>query len=244
MYPKELNLYGDWGNIESLIYRCVNRRIGVEVTNIDASTARSEVFKRADIFFMGGGPDSIQKNIFKDFLFSKGPYIKECFLKNKVGLFICGAYQLLGNYYRPYFGEDIKGLGLVDFYTEHFGRDSKRCVGNVVVDISNLNINTSFSRYLVGFENHGGNTFLGPKRPLLGSVKKGFGNNRKDKTEGIHVRNFFGSYLHGPLLPKNPHFSDHLISLALNLKYKDNIKLVPLDDSLELIAHKSALILK
>jgi len=158
--------------------------------------------------------------------------------KGKVGLFICGFYQLLGKYYRPAEGADIPGLGIFNCYTKHFGARKKRCVGNIatipLIPLTPLNpLNP-----LTGFENHEGRTYLGPTAKPLARVLHGFGNNGQDKTEGTVKGNFVGTYLHGPVLPKNPHLADWLLEKVLGEK------LQPLDDTLEWEAHKNACKLK
>ncbi len=167
------------------------------------------------------------------------------------GLYICGAYQFLGKYYKEANGNIIKGLGILDTYTENPGANHPRLIGNIAIDAnsvwqiacsSDLTIShmPRAMRLIVGFENHGGRTYLGKNIKPLGKVIKGFGNNGTDKTEGAIYKNSFGSYLHGPILPKNPSFADLLIKLALEKKYPDSpINLSPLDDSLETQARKS-----
>ena len=243
LYPDQLNLYGDRGNVECLVYRAQKRQLAVEVIPWGRGEYRRLSAAKVDLVFMGGGPDAQQKEIFADFLNVKGPWLKDYHAAGGVGLFICGAYQLLGNYYQPYSGPPLKGLGLADFYTEHFGRDRPRCVGNVVVRTLALpGLAASDSAdYLVGFENHGGQTYLGEGVSPLGRVVRGWGNNGQDRTEGVAVGNFFGTYLHGPLLPRNPHLADGLLSLALARKRRVGIaaiKLTPLDDREEWLAHR------
>jgi hypothetical protein len=125
-------------------------------------------------------------------------------------LAVCGGYQLLAHYYRPASGPDLKGLGVFDAWTIHRGARAPRCTGDIAIAWN--------GQTLVGFENHGGQTYLGTAQPL-GKVLKGYGNNAQDGTEGAIYRNAFGTYLHGSLLPKNPHFADYLIELALKRSY-------------------------
>ena len=137
----------------------------------------------------------------------------------------------------------MNGLGILDLYTENPGESTKRLIGNLVVSADLVGLvrptyEVDVSKTLVGFENHGGRTYLGKTIKPLGQVIKGFGNNGKDKSEGAIYKNSFGSYLHGPILPKNPRFADLLITKALEKKYGDiPTKLPPLDDSLEIKAH-------
>ncbi|HSX40434.1 MAG TPA: hypothetical protein VLF68_02370, partial [Candidatus Saccharimonadales bacterium] len=152
------------------------------------------------------------------------------------GLYICGAYQFLGKYYKDADGTTIPGLSIFDLYTENPGPTHPRLIGNMVfnpIQYSTFNILHS----IVGFENHGGRTYLGKNIKPFGKVIKGFGNNGEDGTEGAVYKNSFGTYSHGPILPKNPQFADYLIKLALEKKYKKSIQLKPLDDSIELLAH-------
>lgn len=239
LYPDLLNLYGDRGNIECLIRRCQWRGIEVSVEKISLETlVGAGLAKDVDILFAGGGPDLSQKLVAEDLVLRKGSAVKEFIESGGVGLFVCGSYQLLGHYYRPWAGEDLKGLGVFDLYTKHFGLTKKRCVGNVVVEADWL---PGEVKTLVGFENHGGRTYLGEDVLPLGKVKKGFGNNGEDKTEGAIYKNAFGTYLHGPILPKNPHFADYLIKLAVGKKYGKVAEFEDLDDTLEWQAHRRAL---
>ena len=143
---------------------------------------------------------------------------------NVPALFVCAAYQFVGNYYLPYQGEKIMGAGIFDLHTEHYGDQSKRLIGNVVAKV------IEDASIIVGFENHGGNTYLGSKMKPFAKVKIGGGNNGKDGYEGAVYKNSIGSYFHGPLLPKNPHIADWLIEKALEKKYGKTVVLKPLDD--------------
>jgi len=239
-YPELLNLYGDRGNTECLVRRCQWRSIEVEVRFLGLETDPS-VVSECDLLFAGGGPDLAQVRVAQDW-----PRFQDAlqdFADRKgVGLFICGAYQLLGHYYRPAKGDDLPGLGLLDITTQHFGKDKPRCIGNVVVELG-ASSRKLLDKPLVGFENHGGRTYLGEGVQPLGRVKKGYGNNGEDKTEGAVYKNIIGTYLHGPLLPKNPHLADYLIIKALAPRYSD-VQLSKLDDSLEWEAHQRALRLR
>ncbi len=243
-YPELLNLYGDQGNIFCLKKRCEWRDISVTVNDYPLGAALPDRSAKSypDLIFMGGGPDKSQLAVAAN-LSRIGHWLSDFVDLGGVGLFICGAYQLLGQYYQDADGGRLDGLGLFDLYTRHFGKDKKRCIGNVVVETDFLRdptLNIRGKNTLVGFENHGGRTYLGPTAKPLGLVRHGFGNNGTDKTEGVIYKNAFGTYLHGPLLPKNPHFADHLISLALKRKYGEDIPLKPLDDKLEWQAHAAA----
>lgn len=239
LYPDLLNLYGDRGNIECLQQRCSWRNVKITIIPITIEiNLTDELADKTDLIFMGGGEDVNQKMLYNDFVNNKGPWLKEYIEDNGVGLFICGGYQLLGKYYRPYQGEDIRGLDIFDLYTQHFGRDKKRCVGNVACGITGIEYLDG--KTLVGFANHGGRTFLGKNIKPLGLITTGDGNNGDDKTEGAVYKNTIGTYLHGPILPKNPHIADYLIKKALEKKYDKEIELLPLDDKVEWEAHKNA----
>ena len=153
------------------------------------------------------------------------------------GVFTCGAPQLLGHYYEPALGQRIEGLGLLDFVSKHPGPDARRCIGNVVFELTasplaqDLEAMLGRKPIVIGFENHGGRTFLG-KVQALGKVVKGYGNNGEDGTEGAFYRNAIATYSHGPLLPKNPFLADWLIQTALQQKYQTSVSLASLDDSL------------
>ena len=229
--PDLMNLYGDRGNIICLVRRCQWRGIDVDVQEVSLSSNLE--LRTSNLLFMGGGQDRQQKIVAEDFKKGRGEEIREFIEKGGVGLFICGAYQLMGKFYRPAEGPDLEGLGVFDIETYHFGKEKPRCIGNVVVDWQ--------GKTLVGFENHGGRTYLGEMVKPLGTVVRGHGNNSEDGTEGAVYKNAFGTYLHGALLPKNPHFADYLIELALKNKYGPGVKLDTLDDTLEWQAHNAVL---
>ena len=223
LYPDLLNLYGDRGNIQCLMKRCLWR--GIEAETIAFELDDKIDFSNLDIVLLGGGSDREQmlvceklKEIQKDF--------KEYVEQDGVVIAICGGYQLLGNYYKT---EEwiIEGLSLVDMYTE---QGENRLIDNIVLQ-SEL-----FDMPIVGFENHGGRTFIGENKPL-GKVLYGSGNDGKSGYEGVVYKNVIGTYLHGPLLPKNPQLADELILRALKKKYGENITLSALDDSQEKAAN-------
>lgn len=215
LYPDLLNLYGDRGNIQCMKKRCEWR--GIEARVQEFQLTDSIDFSDLDIVLLGGGSDREQmivcsqlKKIRKNFQ----DYVED----NGVVIAVCGGYQLLGHYYDTEEGR-IEGLSLVDLYTE---QGSPRLISNIVIE------NESFPYPIVGFENHGGRTYINGNRPL-GKVAYGFGNNGQDKEEGVMYKNVIGTYLHGPLLPKNPHICDHLLTAALERKY-GSVSLEPLDD--------------
>ncbi len=226
LYPKLLNLYGDLGNIITLVKRCEWRGISVEFENIDIGDS----IKDHDLYFIGGGQDKQQEEVAQE-LYSHKAELTAQRDDGAVFLGICGGYQLFGHYYQPHDKDKLVGLSLMDAYTV---AGKKRFIGNVTVKTDFLTPNT-----LVGFENHSGLTYLQGGTKPLGVVSVGNGNNGKDGFEGGRYKNVFGTYLHGSLLPKNPHFADYLISLALEKRYGEKIELSKLDDTLEYSAHAS-----
>ncbi len=243
LYRDELNLYGDNGNVEVLVSRCLKRNIDVSVVDIGLGSVPSyKGFSDVNILFMGGGPDSSQKLIYDDFLSEKRSYISDLAASEKVGIFVCGSYQLMGNYYKSFDGSVLEGLGLFNIYTENFGSSKPRCIGNVRAllnpQISQDPVfkNVSFlGNEIVGFENHGGRTFLDEEVTPFAHVTYGSGNNSEDGTEGVHQKNFFGTYFHGPVLAKNPHLTDYLIAKALNVQ-----ELLRLDDGLSIASFSAS----
>lgn len=247
LYQEKLDLYGDTGNIEVLKYRAEKRGIKVTVVNIGLSTpVKANTFKDIHIVFMGGGPDSGQKDVYQDLVKNKGSFLRDYIEKGGVGLFICGSYQLLGNYYKASDDSILQGLGIFNVYTEHYGAKVPRCIGNVVAELSTditedpyFKNNNYMGNYIVGFENHGGRTFLEDKALPFASVLKGNGNNAEDIYEGVIYKNAIGTYFHGPMLTKNPHLADFLIAKSLGIE-----KLIKLDDYIITAAHNNALKLK
>lgn len=251
LYPELMSTYGDRGNIIVLQKRCEWREIKIEIKRLDLGF-KTDDLKKCDLLFMGGAQDKQQQIVTED-LMKKKNTLKQMIEDGVPGLYICGAYQFLGKYYKEADGTIIPGLNILDLYTENPGSNHPRLIGNIVIKLDTLKISGVVSRApsrwyhnrwyhnryhidsLVGFENHGGKTYLGKNVKPLGKVIKGFGNNGVDKTEGTVYKNSFGSYFHGPILPKNPEFADLLIKLALEKKYKKSINLSPLDDSLEIM---------
>ncbi|MDR7519102.1 MAG: glutamine amidotransferase [Armatimonadota bacterium] len=228
LYPDLLNLYGDRGNIATLVRRAQWRRLAVRVA--EARLGEPIDPRESDLYFIGGGEDRQQRLAAPDLRGVKGPALREAAASGAAILAVCGGYQLLGRFYRPAEGSDLEGLGLLDLHTVHPGPRARRLIGNIVVreGVS--------GRMLVGFENHGGRTHLGPGARPLGAVLAGFGNNGQDRTEGAVSGTVYGTYLHGPLLPKNAWLADHLIALALRCRYGE-VFLAPLSDEEE---HRAA----
>lgn len=229
LYPLFLNIYGDIGNVVVLKKRCEWRGIDLQIEQININ---DKIEEGTDIYFMGGGQDRQQIEVSEELQKHKSILTAE-YHNDAVFLGICGGYQLLGEYYQPHDAERLEGIGLLDVYTV---AGSTRFIGNVTASIENLEPDT-----IVGFENHSGLTFLRGDTKPMAQILVGNGNNGQDKTEGARSRNAFGTYLHGSFLPKNPHFADYLIKLALRKKYNDDIDLEPLDDTIELKAHNSVL---
>ena len=231
-YPELLNLYGDRGNIEVLFQRARRRGIDIEVREVKLGKVLSrEDFEEANLVFMGGGSDLNQKTLYEDLLLNKKGFLSDYIESGKVGLFICGAYQLLGKYYQTENGEKIPGLGILNLFTVNEG-PKNRSVGNIKTflskEVKDVIFKNKKERNLHGFENHGGQTYFEDKnlKPMA-KVLSGFGNNKKSKTEGVIYKNTFGTYLHGPILAMNPAFCDYLIKQALGLETLD-----PLNDTL------------
>jgi hypothetical protein len=230
LYPDLMNIYGDRGNIICLERRCRLRGIDLRVEALDlGSELRPSDF---DIIFMGGAQDREQRLVARDLANVKGPGLRAAVDQGVVLLAVCGGYQLAGRFYRGQNGEELAGAGVFDLYTVHPGPGARRLVGNVAARWE--------KGTLVGFENHGGRTHLAPGVEPLARVLRGHGNDGRSGHEGARRKNAFGTYLHGPLLPRNPAFADHLISLAL-ARRGGSADLGPIDDALELRAHAAAL---
>jgi lipid II isoglutaminyl synthase (glutamine-hydrolysing) len=223
-YPALMNLYGDRGNVQTLLQRCRWRGIDLSVTAISIGDSLS--LADFDLAFFGGGQDKEQFKIGEDLIQSKAANLISAVNDGLVMLTVCGGFQLLGEYYKPIQGPILQGISLMDLHTEG---GTLRMIGNIIVQ---PRVEIGGNMVLVGFENHSGRTYLGPGCQALGSVIQGYGNNGEDSLEGARYQNCFGTYLHGPLLPKNSSFADYLISLALRRKY-GKADLQPLDDTLE-----------
>ena len=229
LYPEHLNLYGDRGNILALCRRA--GWYGLALNLVAIRPGDKIDFSRCDLLFMGGGQDYEQKLVAED-LQGRRSELLTAIEGGMVILAVCGSYQLLGRYYTTYRGEQIPGLDLLDLYTES-GR--RRITGNIVTESSLWDP----PRTMAGFENHAGRTYLGPSVKPLGRVLSGFGNNGEDKTEGAVYKNMIGTYLHGALLPKNPWLTDYLLEKALQYR-NQHFDFKPLDESIELKAHRAA----
>ncbi|HEY1285535.1 MAG TPA: glutamine amidotransferase [Solirubrobacterales bacterium] len=231
LYPEQMNIYADRGNIIFLQRRCEWRGIGFELS----SAGPGEGFdpEGHDVLYLGGGQDRDQKMVAADMVETKREPLAAAVDDGRVLLAVCGGYQLLGHSYQM--GEErLPGLGIADLETVR--ASGPRLIGNVAIEVEL----GDGPRTVSGFENHGGRTHLGPGAEAFGRVVRGFGNNGEDGLEGVRRLNMIGTYLHGPLLPKNAWLADHLIGLALERRYGGPVALEPLDDSLELAAESTA----
>lgn len=225
LYPDLLNLYGDRGNIECLRRRLVWRGIEAECVRYTCDDTGFDL-SDIDIVFLGGGSDREQKIVCSRLLEHKAQLLE--YVENGGSLVaVCGGYQLLGKYYKLE-DETIDGLEILDIYTE---QGKKRLIGNIVLQ-SEL-----FDRKIVGFENHGGRTYIGSHTPL-GRVVYGFGNDEESGAEGVVYKNVVATYLHGPLLPKNPQLCDYILTNALKRRYPEFKALEAIDDTLENTANE------
>jgi lipid II isoglutaminyl synthase (glutamine-hydrolysing) len=230
LYPDLMNIYADRGNLLVLERRCAWRGIGFELSS---SGLREPLDPEAhDLFYLGGGQDRDQRLCAEDLIATKRDSLHAAAARDAIVLGVCGGYQLLGHSY-ALDDEQISGVGLLDVHTV---RDpGPRLIGNVAIEVS-LD-GDGATRVLAGFENHGGRTRLDETAQPLGRVLEGHGNDGRSGFEGARRGNTIGTYLHGPLLPKNVWFADWLIARALGI---ESGSLAPLDDALEREAHLSA----
>jgi lipid II isoglutaminyl synthase (glutamine-hydrolysing) len=260
LFPHHLNIYGDRGNILTLLFRAKKR--GIEAEVVEINSRKDLIPDDVNLIFGGGGQDKQQEYVSEELQFFKEELHDLIFEKNVPTLTICGTYQLFGHYFKTFDGNEIKGISVFDMVTV---ASTKRKIGNVVIKL-NERMNADFKSdeliytdMMVGFENHSGNTFLSSVIPAnagilnqkdkipdqvrndkermkiqsLGRVLKGFGNNGEDGQEGAIVANCIGTYMHGPILPKNPALADWLILKALNVGNAYMRSLQKLNDSLE-----------
>jgi CobQ-like glutamine amidotransferase family enzyme len=230
-----MNIYADRGNLLVLEHRCAWRGIGFELTSSGLGEPLDP--DAHDLFYLGGGQDRDQRLCAEDLIETKRSALHAAAARDTVIFGVCGGYQLLGHSY-VLGEEEIQGVGLLDVRT--IREDGPRLIGNVAIEVSLGEENPTAAangRILAGFENHGGRTYLGPDAHALGRVIKGHGNDGRSGFEGSRAGNTIGTYLHGPLLPKNAWFADWLIATALRLDLSD---LGPLDDAFEREAHLSA----
>jgi CobQ-like glutamine amidotransferase family enzyme len=232
LYPDHMNIYADRGNIAVLERRCTWR--GIRFSLATAGPGDCFAPDAHDLLYVGGGQDRDQALVAHDLVEVKREAIEQALARAAALLAVCGGYQLLGHTYELPGGEALPGLGIVDLHTVR--EPGERLIGNVVIEADP----GGGARRLAGFENHGGRTYLGPREQPLGRVLSGFGNNGRDNGEGIQRGHLIGTYLHGPLLPKNAWLADVLIEWALEARYGEHRRLDPLDDRLEERAHASA----
>ena len=253
LYPDLMCIYGDRGNVTVLQKRCEWRGIDVTVQRIGLSSVEKDLLS-CDLLMMGGAQDSQQTIVAKD-LEKKKKSLSTMIESGIPGLYICGGFQFLGKYYKEADGTVIDQLGILDVYTENPG--GERLIGNIAVEVTGLTLSSLSKRaesrnpstssglnssrlraknnqVIVGFENHGGRTRLGPEVKPLGKVLKGYGSNAEDGTEGAVYKNSIGTYFHGPILPKNPELADWLIMKALEKKYKKTVILNTSEESSEI----------
>jgi CobQ-like glutamine amidotransferase family enzyme len=223
LYPVEMSIYGDRGNVLTLCQRMAWR--GVEARVVEVGVGESFDPSATDILFAGGGQDRGQVAVGHD-LQSRADALLEAAEVGVVMLVVCGTYQLFGRRFQTLEGHEIPGIGL--FKADTIG-STERLIGNITID-------TAWGT-MVGFENHSGQTTLDPGQEPLGRVVRGSGNNATDGVEGAVHKHVYGTYMHGPILPRNPAFADHLILTALRRRYDVEL-LEPLDDSLERAAAK------
>ena len=229
LYPDLLNLYGDRGNILCMRRRLEWRGIGAEVTEV--TVGEQADFTQFDLFFIGGGQDFEQEVLLRDLSSGKAQDIRTAVEEEKTFLAICGGYQMLGEYYKTWDGVQLDFIGAIGVHT--IGA-KERMIGNYMFRTTPESGDT----VVVGFENHSGKTYLSEQVAPLGMMLSGNGNNGEDKTEGARYKNVFGTYSHGSLLPKNPVLCDFILQTALNHRYDGAEPLAPLDDTLELNAHR------
>lgn len=227
LYPDVLNLYGDRGNIICIKKRLEWRGIEANVTELKIGGKRS--LSDFDLIFAGGGQDFDQQVLLADLAGGMAAELKSAVNDGKVVLAICGGYQMLGNYYKASSGLQCDFAGAIDVHTVGV---SERMTGDIMFECTP----ECGGSLAIGFENHSGRTYLGSGVAPLGTVRRGFGNNGEDGTEGARWGNVFGSYAHGPLLPKNPKLADFILSLSLSARYP-GLTLAELDDTRERNAH-------
>ncbi len=236
LYPEMMSTYGDRGNIIVLKKIAEDNNINIDILRVNHASDPG-ILKESDILFMGGAQDLQQEIVNTDLISSKGKVLLEMVENEIPGLYVCGAYQFLGNYYKDAYGTEIKGLGVFDMHTESH-RTKPRLIGNIIISPTKPYLNPK--SLFVGFENHGGRTYLKDKSQAFAKVIKGYGNNGEDGTEGIIYKNSIGTYLHGPILPSNPSLAIKILETALVKKYDKKVKLV-FDDAISQKAKETIL---
>ncbi len=246
LYPTLMSTYGDRGNVIVIERRAQWRGYDVKVVPLDQNSTAEDI-KSVDVIVGGGAQDRQQEIVMRDLQGKKADAMREKLDNGTPGVFTCGSPQLLGHYYEPGLGQRIEGLGILDLVSVHPGENTRRCIGNLVIEVTASKLAKDLREmlggatpYLVGFENHGGRTKLG-ETEALGKVVYGLGNNGEDGTEGAFHQNAIATYSHGPLLPKNPVVADWLIQTALRNKYQEPVTLTPLNDTLAMQGREAML---
>lgn len=229
LYPDVLNLYGDRGNIIAMRHRL--RARGIDARVDECAIGEPLDAAKYDLFFIGGGQDFEQEILLRDLAAGKSRQICAAVEDGKTVLAICGGFQMLGQYYKTWDGNQLDFIGALNMHT--IGA-KERMIGDYMFETGP----ESGSTVVVGFENHSGKTYLGDGVQPLGTIRKGFGNNGEDGTEGARYKNVFATYSHGALLPKNPALCDFILQTTLTHKYGEAVPLDPLDDGIELAAHR------
>jgi CobQ-like glutamine amidotransferase family enzyme len=229
LYPDYLNIYADRGNIAVLARRAAWRDHGLEVEPISLGEAVRP--GEHDLYYVGGGQDREQALIAPD-MAAKGPGLAEAVAGGAAVLAVCGGYQLLGRFYRDRHGAELPGAGLLPLHTV---AGNRRMIGDVLLECE---LEPGERRTLAGFENHAGSTHLDDGAEALGRVVAGFGNDGESRYEGCRAGRVVGTYLHGPLLPRNPWFADWILAQAAAHRTREPPRLDPLDDGLEAQAHE------
>jgi len=231
LYPTLLSVAADRGNLFSIQKRCEWRGIKTEVDPVYVK--QTPDFTQYDLILLHGAADREMELASRDIQF-KAASLREAADANVAFLCVCAGFQLMGHYYQPAQGARLNGVGILDMYTQGGG---ERFMTHMAMECK---FSHNGQNVLVGYENHSGRTYLGNDMKPLGKVLVGWGNNGKDGGEGATYKNIYGSYLHGPLLPKNPWFTDYLIARALERRY-GSVELEPLNDDIEQAAHQAAL---
>jgi lipid II isoglutaminyl synthase (glutamine-hydrolysing) len=231
LYPEVMDVYADRGNVIALRARCARLGVGCEVTAVGLG---DPLPAEADLLLIGGGQDREQRRIAPD-LASKGATLRAWTEADVAMLTVCGGFQLFGRFYRTAAGEELPGVGIFDAITVAPAPGALRCIGDVLADAGSPDIGE-----VVGFENHGGRTYLGPGVQPFARVRFGHGNNGADGTEGAVSHEAIGTYLHGSVLPKNPALLDRLILAALRHRYGPDASLEVVPDTYATRAHEAA----
>lgn len=234
LYYDLMNTYGDRGNVLILQKRAAARKINLSVKEISIESDYKTI-QSCDLFMMGGAEDRQQKIVSQDLKNDKKKTLNEKIHSGTPGVYVCGAYQFLGQYYETADGVKLDCLKILPFYTKHPGIKHPRLIGDIVVKVTHEALTNFFNEqrpatthlnpsYLIGFENHGGRTYLANNKDALGTTLLGHGNNdEKALFEGFVYKNTIGTYLHGPMLPRNPQIADFLLAKALEVKYNHSV---------------------